>query len=116
MSQCRNGTDTSSRHLRSHPVTGYSSYEVNGLTITALQEGGDEVTLTTRQDTDGIYNMIKNFFKERIVILVAINMVCVFLIVPCIKISQCLNAQSWISSPEAWTVSEASENSMMIRR
>lgn len=41
-----------------------NTFEVNGLTITALQEGGDEVTLTTRQDTDGIYNMIKNFFKE----------------------------------------------------
>ena len=65
----------------------------------------DEVTLTTRQDTDGIYNMIKNFFKEynslinemdklyNAEFLVAINMVCVFLIVPCIKISQCLNAE-----------------------
>lgn len=41
-----------------------NTFEVNGLTITALQEGGGEVTLTTRQDTDGIYNMIKNFFKE----------------------------------------------------
>lgn len=41
-----------------------NTFEINGLTITALQEGGAPVTLTTRQDTDGIYNMVKNFFKE----------------------------------------------------
>lgn len=41
-----------------------NTFEVNGLTITALQESEEEVTLTTRQDTDGIYDMIKNFFKE----------------------------------------------------
>lgn len=42
-----------------------NTFEVNGLTITALQETGDEtVTLTTQQDTDGIYDMIKNFFKK----------------------------------------------------
>lgn len=42
-----------------------NTFEVNGLTITALQETGDEaVTLTTQQDTDGIYDMIKNFFTK----------------------------------------------------
>ena len=42
-----------------------NTFEINGLTITALQETGDEaVTLTTQQDTDGIYDMIKNFFKK----------------------------------------------------
>ena len=39
-----------------------NSIEVNGLTITAKNVG--KTTLTTRQDTDGIYNIIKNFFKE----------------------------------------------------
>ncbi|TCL54016.1 flagellar hook-associated protein 2 [Kineothrix alysoides] len=39
-------------------------FEVNGLTITVLGNKGDEVTLTTRQDTDGIYDMIKKFIKE----------------------------------------------------
>lgn len=39
-----------------------NSFEVNGLTITARQTG--ETTLTTRQDTDGIYNIVKNFLKE----------------------------------------------------
>lgn len=41
-----------------------NTFEINGLTITALQKSDEEVTLTTRQDTDGIYNLIKNFFKE----------------------------------------------------
>ena len=39
-------------------------YEVNGLTITVTGSKGDETTLSTRQDTDGIYDMIKNFIKE----------------------------------------------------
>lgn len=42
-----------------------NTFEVGDLTITALQaDENKEVTLTTRQDTDGIYNMIKNFFNE----------------------------------------------------
>lgn len=41
-----------------------NTFEINGLTITALQESTEKVTLTTRQDTDGIYDMIKNFMKE----------------------------------------------------
>ncbi len=41
-----------------------NTFEVNGLTITVLAETKDDITLTTRQDTDGIYNKIKNFFKE----------------------------------------------------
>ena len=41
-------------------------FEINGLTFTALKEtkAGESVTVTTLQDTDGIYDMIKNFFKE----------------------------------------------------
>lgn len=40
-------------------------FAINGLTITALQETGDkEVTLTTQDDVDGIYDMVKSFIKE----------------------------------------------------
>ncbi len=40
-------------------------FEVNGLTFTALSETepGKSVTVTTQQDTDGIYDMIKDFLK-----------------------------------------------------
>lgn len=43
-----------------------NSFEINGLTITALSEtaAGEDVTITTQDDTDGIYDMIKKFFKE----------------------------------------------------
>lgn len=43
-----------------------NTFEINGLTITALNEtaAGEEITLTTQQDTDGIYDMIKNFLTE----------------------------------------------------
>ncbi len=41
-------------------------FEINGLTFTALSETreGESVTVTTEQDTDGIYDMVKNFLKE----------------------------------------------------
>lgn len=42
-----------------------NTFEINGLTITTLQETGEEtITLTTQQDTDGIYDVIKNFLKK----------------------------------------------------
>ena len=41
-----------------------NTFEINGLTITAQQETTEDITLTTTEDTDGIYNMIKNFFTE----------------------------------------------------
>lgn len=42
-----------------------NTYEINGLTITAKQVTGDDaITITTADDTDGIYDMIKNFLKE----------------------------------------------------
>jgi len=42
-----------------------NSFEINGLTFTALNETkGDQITVTTEQDVDGIYDMVKNFFKE----------------------------------------------------
>lgn len=40
-------------------------FDINGLTITALSEThGEKVTISTETDTSGIYDMIKNFFKE----------------------------------------------------
>lgn len=41
-----------------------NTFEINGLTITATAETAEEFTITTENDTDGIYDMIKNFFKE----------------------------------------------------
>lgn len=41
-----------------------NTFEINGLTITALTETTETITLTTGEDTDGIYDMIKNFFTE----------------------------------------------------
>lgn len=37
-------------------------FDINGLTITALDKG--ETSITTENDTDGIYDMLKNFLKE----------------------------------------------------
>lgn len=52
-------------YLNDVKYTGSSNtFEVNGLTITALAKSTEDVTLTTRQDTDGIYDMIKNFLTE----------------------------------------------------
>lgn len=41
-------------------------FEINGLTITALSETkeGENVTLTTQRDVNGIYDMIRDFLKE----------------------------------------------------
>ena len=43
-----------------------NTFNINGLTITALNKTADNevVTLTTQNDTDGIYDMVKNFLKE----------------------------------------------------
>lgn len=43
-----------------------NTFEINGLTITAQNETapGESITLTTAEDADGIYDMIKNFFTE----------------------------------------------------
>lgn len=47
-------------------VSNDNVFEINGLTFTALSETkpGETVTITTGQDTDGIYDMVKNFLKE----------------------------------------------------
>lgn len=40
-------------------------FEINGLTFTALAETGEnEITVTTQDDVDGIYDMIKGFLKD----------------------------------------------------
>lgn len=43
-----------------------NSFEINGLTITAMSTtpAGESITVTTQDDTDGIYDLIKNFVKE----------------------------------------------------
>ncbi|MCH5249696.1 MAG: flagellar filament capping protein FliD [Lachnospiraceae bacterium] len=41
-----------------------NTFSVNGLTITANEVTDKEITITTANDTDGVYDMIKNFFKE----------------------------------------------------
>lgn len=41
-----------------------NTFEINGLTMTILDETTEKITLTTGEDTDGIYDMIKNFFTE----------------------------------------------------
>lgn len=41
-----------------------NTHEINGLTITVNKETTDDITLNTTEDTDGIYDMVKNFFKE----------------------------------------------------
>lgn len=43
-----------------------NTFEVNGLTLTvsATTAEGESVTITTEDDTNGIYDMVKNFFKE----------------------------------------------------
>lgn len=41
-----------------------NSLEINGLTMTLHKETKDTITLTTEQDTDGIYDTIKNFFVK----------------------------------------------------
>lgn len=45
----------------------YTSYSdtltVNGMTITAMEETDKAVTVSTKNDTEGVYNMIKDFIK-----------------------------------------------------
>lgn len=39
-------------------------FTINGLTYTCLAETTEDFTVTTQEDTDGIYDMVKNFIKE----------------------------------------------------
>lgn len=41
-----------------------NTFTINGLTFAALEATDKEVTLTTTDDTDGIYKMVKNFISE----------------------------------------------------
>jgi len=43
-----------------------NTFEINGLTlmVNAKTDPNEEITITTEDDTEGIYDMIKNFFKE----------------------------------------------------
>ena len=41
-----------------------NTFDINGLTITINNMTDEEISLTTSQDTEGIYDMVKNLFKE----------------------------------------------------
>lgn len=41
-----------------------NNFEINGMTITALEKTDKPVTLSTTTDTDGVYDMIKGLFTE----------------------------------------------------
>jgi flagellar hook-associated protein 2 len=41
-----------------------NSFTINDLSFKVMETTANEVTLTTQDDTDGIYDMIKNFFSE----------------------------------------------------
>jgi len=41
-----------------------NTFDINGLTITVNEETDETITLTTKQDTSGIYDNIKNIIKE----------------------------------------------------
>lgn len=41
-----------------------NTFDINGLTITVQEETSETITLTTSEDADGIYDMIKSFFKD----------------------------------------------------
>lgn len=41
-----------------------NTFDINGLTITVNRETSDNIQLTTTQDTDGIYDMVKKTLKE----------------------------------------------------
>lgn len=59
-----NGTDAEIT-LNDAKFTGSSNtFDINGLTITAKQVTSEDVTLTTQDDTEGIYDTIKGFLKE----------------------------------------------------
>lgn len=41
-----------------------NTFEINGLTITCLEETAGEFSVTTKEDTSGMYDNIKNFITE----------------------------------------------------
>ncbi len=41
-----------------------NTFEINGLTITANEKTDEEFSITTKDDTTGIYNMIKDMLKQ----------------------------------------------------
>lgn len=47
-------------------VSNSNTFEINGLTLTvnATTAENEVITITTEDDTDGIYDMVKNFIKE----------------------------------------------------
>lgn len=61
----RDGQDAVIRVNGAEFTSNNNVFEINGLTITAQQEThGEEVTITTDDDTEGIYDMVKNFLTD----------------------------------------------------
>ena len=59
------GQDSEIELNRAKFTSNTNNYSINGLTIQALAEtGNEEVSITTDTDVDGIYNMVKDMFKE----------------------------------------------------
>lgn len=60
------GTDAKIYLNKAEFTSNTNTFEINGLTITALSETAENevVTLTTSDDYEEIYDTIKNFFKE----------------------------------------------------
>ena len=52
-----------------------SNFQINGLTISAnaVTEPDEEISITTDTDVDGIYNMVKDFFKDYNELLVGLD-------------------------------------------
>lgn len=46
-----------------HYTSSTDTLTVNGMTITALEKTDKDVTVSTKTDTEGVYNMIKDFIK-----------------------------------------------------
>ena len=61
-----NGTDAQITLNGVAYTSSRNTFEVNGLTLTvnALTDPNEEVTITTEDDVSGIYDMVKNFIKE----------------------------------------------------
>lgn len=60
------GTDAEIKLNGATFTSSNNTFDINGLTInvTGETQQGKPITLTTGDDTEGIYDMIKNFFKE----------------------------------------------------
>lgn len=67
LKKCANKIDGTNAVIELNGATFTSNtnvFDINGLTITCKAETVNPITITTQNDTDGIYDMVKNFLKE----------------------------------------------------